>query len=163
MNRLHDLSKSQFNKFISELPIPIPSELNFDGQFHRFGEGEKGKEPHWYIGTQKGDDISFTVGSHKYPELKSSFQSKSKFSHPLWRRGSTLHEKWESCRLVDYHPYLDRKHISGLFGAKINFFGDLVIPMFSTLNDELIGLQTIITMVKSDLFQDLKKKVRILK
>ena len=129
----------QLADFIAAQSLPLPQDLVLDGKIQRFGEGEKGREPHWYIGSRNPDDgISLTAGSHKDSELKVTFKSKG----PLWRRDADLLEKWESCKTIGSSDYLKHKQIKVLFGARINFFGALVIPMYSE-GANLVGLQTI--------------------
>ncbi len=136
--------EQQLEAFLASQPIEIPRNLNLDGKAHRFGNGETGREPHWYIGSHDGREISFTVGSHKLADYKATFRSKSPFTaKPLWNKGSSILEKWQSCQTSGSSPYLERKKIHGLLGARINYFGDLVIPMYSSPNQNLIGLQTI--------------------
>ena len=139
--------EQQLSDFISTHPLPIPdfSALILDGKPHRFGKGKKGREPHWYVGSRNGEEIQLSVGSHKNPDTKASFQSQTVCAYrPLWKKGATISEKWSSCKRLDSHPYLANKGIiSGLFGAKINYFGDLVVPMNSIIDGKLVGLQTI--------------------
>ena len=138
--------EQQLSDFISNhaLPIPSPGDLILDGKEHRFGKGEKYREPHWYVGSRNGERISLTVGCHKNPEMKSSFHSKKPSSlKPRWQNGS-LGDKWHSCETQESHSYLTKKGISsGLFGAKINYSGNLIVPMHSIINGELVGLQSI--------------------
>ena len=137
-------ANAQLENFIAKQSLPIPRDLNLDGKIHRFGEGQKGREPHWYIGTRDNGKISLTIGSHKNEESKISFHSKGSFvTKSFWKKGASLLEKWESCENKESFPYLKKKGISGLFGARVNYFGDLVVPMYSSLDGALAGLQTI--------------------
>ena len=137
-------ANAQLENFIAKQSLPIPRDLNLDGKIHRFGEGQKGREPHWYIGTRDNGKISLTIGSHKNEESKISFHSKGSFAtKSFWKKGASLLERWESCENKESFPYLKKKGISGLFGARVNYFGDLVVPMYSSLDGALTGLQTI--------------------
>ncbi len=133
--------EQQLAEFVSQQRVSIPKDLVLDGKPQRFGDGEKGREPHWYIGSKTVDgNITLTVGSHKDPALKATFNSKD-LSGAFWRRGSNLDEKWASCKILGRSHYLEKKKIDGLFGARVNYFGNLVIPMYR--NEILVGLQTI--------------------
>ena len=129
---------SQLDVFFSSLPYQKPENLILDGNVHRFGEGQKGREPHWYVGAQTDDGISFTVGSHKFGD-KYSLKSKKNF----WPKESSFSEKWaQSSGNLNTSMYLHRKCIIGLFGTRISPYGNLVVPMMN-FDGDIVGLQTI--------------------
>ncbi len=134
-------ANEQLQEFLSKQEFGMPKDLVLDGKIQRFGEGKKGREPHWYVGSNDGDGLSLTIGSHKIPEYKATFRSKTSRTKSLWKKGSSILEKWQSCHSSETSAYLSRKKIQGLFGARINYFGDLVIPMYK--DQLLVGLQTI--------------------
>ncbi len=133
----------QLNSFLSTLPYPINHPLILDGTAHRFGDGPKGREPNWYTGSVTDGRITLTVGSHKHPERYSfRFHAKaSSQSLSIWKEEGRFQEKFETCTSSGTSPYLERKKISCLFGARISPRGDLMVPMMQ--NGAFLGLQSI--------------------
>ncbi len=133
----------QLNSFLSTLPYPINHPLILDGTAHRFGDGPKGREPHWYTGSVTDGRITLTVGSHKHPERYSfRFHAKaSSQSLSIWKEEGRFQEKFETCAPSGTSPYLERKKIPSLFGARISPRGDLMVPMMQ--NGAFLGLQSI--------------------
>ncbi len=129
----------QLEDFLSTLPYPFTPPLILDGTAHRFGQGQKGREPHWYTGSVVEGRITLTVGSHKHPE-RYKFKTPSQ-NHSLWKEAGRFQEKFETCTPSGTSPYLERKKIPSLFGARISPRGDLMVPMMQ--NGAFLGLQSI--------------------
>jgi len=159
---------TQIRKVFDDSGIVMPCDLVMDGRIHRFHanpEKDRTNQSGWYVFYDGeypcgaiGDfsrDISVKVGTHgnapltaaEIAEREENIRRARELAEAERRKiaekaARECREKWQKALPCSGHAYLQKKGLSGAYGARI-LGSTLLVPMY--LDDKIVNLQSIET------------------